>query len=717
MIRHMCIAAALLVTGGFIMAGEVLEYARQEVGRFARAAAGQFEFRENTALPEFSFAIERKDARIILEGYGEPELLQAAYTALEEMGCRFEVTGPVIPAQLKLDGIPSGRVVFSPCIQRRGIRQHINFNMDVSGYPLDEAREYIRNLARLRYNQITFHSYPCHWTQDRLASGALFRVFRNWIEGYKLKPEDLVSGGYFYGAEYPIPAHPLIRPNVRFNQKYFTAPEFEGAIHKYPERGQKASAWLREVMQEAKRCGLKIQFSTELCVIDDKYNEELAGRILKDYPLIDSLEFISAELGDMSDKDAEVNAEMAREIINTADDSGLVTKYPYKAKMTEGRSNQIRDYALNIRTIRYLQARDWEKKHNINLVCSSYACRPDSVRLEMKLAAEYLPRTTQIALMLGHSSREVTANIREANIPSEMFDRLIINSWLEFDGYMMLQQNTAQGLYDLVSYVREKTGRAVVRGILCNHWRTAPNAGSFRYLGQLSFDSQMDPARFYNATGQEMGIAETALPAYAQAMSTIDELSDVRAIVSNIGFNIMVWGVNPGQRNIGDLWRWDRQKVQDGYDRFAQVRSQVEVCRKACASPVGQAKLDYLLSGVNRSMEHLKGVIELKPIADKYYDMDSKKMRNNLSDEDKSFILDAANRADVHFQNYLAELSGQIRDRGEEGMLVTYYWGPVVFCNNIRAVYAGRGKFINMDDGSNVVPQPYTAKDEKAMGK
>jgi len=33
----------------------------------------------------------------------------------------------------------------------------------ISSYPVEEACEYIRNLARMRMNYITFHSYPGQW--------------------------------------------------------------------------------------------------------------------------------------------------------------------------------------------------------------------------------------------------------------------------------------------------------------------------------------------------------------------------------------------------------------------------------------------------------------------------------------------------------------------------------------------------------------------------
>ena len=196
------ILLCLILSCSICFSAEVLDYAKEELHRFAPGEASNFEFREAPALPEFSFAIARVGNHIVLEGHGEAELLQATYTALEEMGCRFEVTGPVVPDRLNPAGIPASRAVYTPAIQRRGVRQHINFNMDVSGYPIGEAKEYIRNLARLRYNHITFHSYPCHWTRDRNSHAAVFGDFRRWTTAYNLKPDDLVTGAYFYGGEF-----------------------------------------------------------------------------------------------------------------------------------------------------------------------------------------------------------------------------------------------------------------------------------------------------------------------------------------------------------------------------------------------------------------------------------------------------------------------------------------------------------------------------------
>ena len=696
-------------------AGEVLDFAREELGRFAPSLAGQVELRQDASLPGFAVAYARTGKKLIVEGKSEREVLQGVYTVLEKMGCRFEVTGPVSRKTLALEQIPEGRQLIPAAIQRRGVRQHINFNMDVSGYPLAEAREYIRNLARLRYNYITFHSYPCHWTWDRKENGALFGDYSEWIKPYNIQPKDLVSGGYFYGAEFKIPNHPLLKSKIRFNKDYFCAPEFEEVIHQHPQRGQRAQQWLRDVMAEARRCGMILTLSTELRDADSAYNLELVNRIVKDYPLLNYLELISQEGGDFEKADqADANRAMATEIITTADDAALMAKYPRQCKAPL--THQLRDYGINIRTIRQLRQQGWEAAHHVKLICGSYACRSASVKMELELAEEFLPKDTLLAIMPGHSSREVLSNITEAGIKGDIFKRLLINDWIEFDGYMILQQHTAFGIHELANYIRSKTGEPSIFGVACNHWRTAPNAVSFRYLGEAAMDAKLSPAAFYARYASQLGLAAESAPAFAAAMGAIDELSDVRAIAGNVGFNLG-WDVNAKQRTFGIVWWWGNKSLENGRDRFFTARKQLQDCRASCGTKYGQAALDQLINGCSCAIEHLEGLLELKTFTNKYFDSKSRAVRMDLTADDERFIADCTNRADRHFQNYLNLLANQLTDRGEEGMLLTYYRAPVTFCNTLRAAFGKQGKFITRLEEGDVVPQPLTAEDEKRMGK
>jgi hypothetical protein len=110
-----------------------------------------------------ALTIEHGLDRTQLTGRTPTDLLHAVYRFLEEVGYVFSVRGPVAP-----DGVAAWPAPFilaeTPVLAERGIRQHINFPMDVSCYSLPDALEYVRNLARLKFNFLTFHCYDvCGW--------------------------------------------------------------------------------------------------------------------------------------------------------------------------------------------------------------------------------------------------------------------------------------------------------------------------------------------------------------------------------------------------------------------------------------------------------------------------------------------------------------------------------------------------------------------------
>jgi len=661
----------------------------------------------------FSFAYSRRDGVWNFRAPSAQGLVQAVYPALEDAGFRFLVTGPEVPGKLTLDLVPTENKVVTPGTRLRGVRQHINFNMDVSSWPVAEAKEYIRNLARQNYNLMSFHSYPCHWTRDKLSHGALFGDFGAWTSKLGIPRDELIAGGYFYGGEFLIPNHPLIRPNIRFNKSYFTAPEFEEVIHQHPERGEKAREWLRQVMAEAKRAGMTLLMSTELRAIDEEYNTGLLDRMVADYPEIDYLEVISAEGADPKvDKLAE-NIAMAREIVEGESDAELDQKYILRSSQTP-LTAQLRDYALNLRTIRALRKQGWEKKNGVILVCGSYAIRPHTISAQMELAKEYLPDDVPLASMPGHSSRLVLSNLKEADISPEMLRRTLINNWIEFDGYMMLQQHAAQAFFALGEYLREKTGDKQISGMAANHWRTAPNAMTFRYYGEWNRSADRTPEAFYASTSADFGISRDKAAVLANVMREIDELSDAQAIAGNIGFNLS-WEINKQSRSTPVVWWWGRPNLEKGLARFEALHAQIKTLQQEKLTPSGRKHIGQLEAGVHASVLHLKGVLALKDATDIGFDPPARKFRDDLTEADKERISAACTKAEKHFQDYLKTLAANLTDRGEEGMLITYYYAPLLLANNIRALIGGQGTFINRNEEGNVVPLPLTTQDEKKL--
>jgi len=151
--------------------GITARYAEKELKKYIQKYSGAdfgedeeltFSLETDDGLQEHCYAWRREGNAVILQGGSESALLCCVYELLSAMGICFTTEGDSLKEPFHPDAVTESRM-FAPYCRNRGIRQHINFPMDISAYSLKEAREYIRNLARMRMNAITFHSYNSQW--------------------------------------------------------------------------------------------------------------------------------------------------------------------------------------------------------------------------------------------------------------------------------------------------------------------------------------------------------------------------------------------------------------------------------------------------------------------------------------------------------------------------------------------------------------------------
>lgn len=707
----------------------VLAFAREELRHWTRAvkagnpaATLNFKLQVDPSLKPFTFAVASSAAgkgRVVtLSGATSDEVLQAAYTVLELMGYRFFVSGPVIPERLDFTALPTSPKVYAPTVERRGIRQHINFPMDISSYPLEEAKEYVRNLARLRYNWITFHSYPGHWTWDSYANLAAFGVYHQWVDKrFKPAQTDLTNGAFFYGDHFQIPNYAPVKDKIRFNKTIYCAPEVEKDYYTIKERGAIMTHWLAEVMKECKRAGMKVQLSTELRMADDEFNQGLVDRTLKDYPMIDALEFISREGGDAipGDYDQYLAKQKAfmEEILNTPDGKAIDQKYRQEPKEL---NKQVKDLAYSIRLANLLRKNGWAKQHNLQLVVGNYAVDPSELKMVCKLASQYVPADVWYSLMPGHSSRVVADHFEASQIDKALLARTMIHSWIEFDGYMFLQQLAGSGVYKLIDQEQKILGGAdkPVFGILYNHWRTTENFLSFRYTSLVSLDEKPTPEAFSADYAKTAGI--TDVDKFVKAMKEIDDLSDQRAIAGNIGFCIKgTWTIDPRQRTLACLWWWGKPEVEKATARFQQVKLDIESCLKDVKNPQYRKQLELLANRCQAAWCHLKAVRIMQDACVKMEEAPdhTKVMAKDLTPADKAKIVKLCDEADQYVRQYMKLVGQFMADRGVEGFLINYYYGPPMMIHNFKAVYGGQGEYIDVDTDGDTVPLPLTGSEIK----
>ena len=447
----------------------VLSFAREELARWL-SAAGLEETVDAEASWRFVLAVDREaapgafgfapaDAAVRVWGADETCVLHAVYTLLEEIGYRFQITGPLHPRQPALERMRCP-VAIQPVAQLRGIRQHLNFPMDISVYPLDDALEYIRQLARLRFNHITFHSYP------------------NQFVALPMQGQAGLAGFFFYGQRHPVPRAPRFWRAVR-NQRLFCIPEIEGTFEAWEERSRLAVAWLRAVMAEAKRVGLKVQFSFEPRRTGAELSDTLVecAAILAAYPQIDVLELMTQETGGWgAAQPVEAVRATVRALFGSAADA-----IPALAALLQDDQPELGrllgELGHNVLAAKHLQTA-WhgsERRASVGLYCTVARYLPLCLALYDRAADG-----VALSLLAGHGSTATAEHVAAAGLTPAQLANVLCYSWLEFDGLMFLQQNAMPGIRSLLEQgVTARLLQSLAHrgepgaGPLCGHGRAA----------------------------------------------------------------------------------------------------------------------------------------------------------------------------------------------------------------------------------------------------
>ena len=615
-----------------------MDFAREELQRFAPGV--HVEFSVDPSLAATAFAV-KSDGRVAqLQAATTNGFLPAVYTLLEQLGYRFEITGPVAPAALAK--LPVLATTTHPFIQHRGIRQHINFPMDISAYPVDEAQEYIRNLARLRFNHITFHSSP-----------------HQWIEA-----DGLLAGAFCYGWRYDLNDDPLLRRHVR-NQRTFCIPAIEPVYEQPEERSRRAVAWLRAVMHEAKRVGLTVQFSFEPVQTSLAAGQQMAEAILATYPEIDVLEIITRETGGWNPAPTiEHLRAVAAPYFNLAD---------IEPWLTEGQrdlDSYLADLGFNLQLIQRLQGRV-----RTRLSCGIYCAVANYLKLSIQEMRRQLPAEVGFAILAGHGSRRVARNLSGAGLTAADWSRTLVYSWLEFDGIMYLQQNSIHGLGQLFDAPNRPAGLAF------NHWRTAENRIPARFAALATVRGPIAEANFYAEYAADFGIGEPA--AFAQALRDLDEADSLATEgLPNIAFCADgIW-----RDQLGSL-KWQSlphlRLVLTTY-KLAQV--ELRRCAAATQTAAGCERLAFLDNRLRCTIIYLEATERLVVQLPLF-----QKAPAQLSTAEREEIVRACDAAAARFEQYRQWHAAALPDRGCEGTLISFHTNLPVACQNLRKVWGGVG--------------------------
>lgn len=632
---------------------QTLQFAQDELCKFLPGLGSHVNLRLDSNLPPYSFSGTKDQNEIVLSGADESCVLHAVYTFLEQMGWRFEITGPVRIGDANLAAFEPFSI--TPAVKWRGIRQHINFPMDISSYTLKDAQEYIRNLARLRFNHITFHSYP-----------------NQWIDG----DQDAVpktAGAFFYGQRHDIPDHPLLK-KVIANTKTFCIPEIEPHYDDAEKKSDMAIAWLQAVMAEAKRCGLRLQFSFEPRKGSLELTLTTCRHILDIYPQIDILELMGYESHGWAEK--AVDAEIVRQALAAHYSEEMLNSPEFRAAMESGKANFdiiMNELARLLPAVKTFQPEATAKR--VQVALGVYCVEPKYHPAIFRVVREGLPKTIPFTILAEHSSGRV-ANALAQIVQDEVdWQRTFVYSWEEFDGLMYLQQNGVPGLERLLAQLQGK-----VQGMAFNHWRTAENQLAARYAAEACLTGSVPAANFYADYACALGIGDPE--AFARAHELMDD-ADWMATnqLFNIGFcYYSCWG----RQGLGYFEAWQIRDIEENHGLYEQAHRLMCQSARQTASEVGREFLSFLDNRVRCTMIYLKAMskgAELQAFKGLTPDQ--------LTEEQKKELVEICDKAIAMLEQYMTLHAEAMPDRGCEGTLISLYHTPPAVLKRIRQDYAG----------------------------
>jgi hypothetical protein len=653
--------------------------------------------KKDTTLKPYSFRVEYQSEgnkqEILLLGNNSTCVLDAAYTMLEKIGYTFEITGPV-RNDIDFNNLVGYKATINPAVQNRGIRLHLNFPMDISSYTLADAKEYIRNLARMRFNSITFHSYV-----------------NQFIEGPQ-KGEDTLAGHFFYGINFPIPDTPAVYKEHIDNKKYFCIPEIEPYYNEPVTRSHMAVEWLQQVMKEAKKVGMTIQFSFEPREIKPKYDLtlETAKRILQEYPLIDKLEFITEESpGDLGPQMSRIKAE---DLLTSYFGSSVLKIKSVQKVLNYPQRGFVRifgELCQEIKAAKLLsESSDFPKR--IKLYTGVYCITPNYVRACIDIMMKYNPPSVDMTLLPGHSSQRVAYNVREIGIKTKEWKRIMMYSWIQFDGLMFLQQNGLTGIRMLIDDAQKTLRGKQILGLCFNVWQTSENRTNAKFASLITLDGKLTEDEFYKKYAQKLGIGSEKK--YADAMNELNKADwKMTTSLPNFGFPwsgswSQSWGEshNDGRRNIGYFGMWSVDSILFVQQQFEDARKKLELCVKETDNENGKEYLSFLNNRLRTSIIYMKAMqkgAELQPLF-------LKKDTSEFTQADRDTVIKLCNEALGLLDKCIDVFAQVMPDRGCQGTLISYYYTPRAYLLQLREKFGHipRSGIIPKDTEIDEPPSP-----------
>lgn len=602
----------------------------------------------------FGYRLEGKQVR--LYGGDEIGVTHAFYTLMEDLGYTFDVTGVSSPVKMKnITQLADKRI--TPKVRWRGIRQHVNFPMDISSYSIEEAKAYIDALLRMRFNKLAIHSYPGQWYETQIGDSLA------------------LAGHFFYGDTHYMYDNDLLKQYVPSNDSVFCIPEVEPIYADPVRRSQFAVVWMQELVNYAADMGFYIQMSFEPRLTTVEQAVRTAKDIRKTYPRIRALEMITEETGGWG---AACTSDEVKKTLHTYFPETIACDSAVCAPILPKQTDLNTLYAQTGLIVKTIEVLNTQEDFGAELKLGIYSTITDYTKGAYRLARLALPETS-ICLMPSHGSSGTATAVSELIHTADDLRHTELYSWVEFDGLMYLYQNSIAGNNRLMEHIEQILPDEQYSSIQYNHWRTAENRTSARYAMEATLQGVVPSKIFYEQYADRLGIANTEK--YRKIMALLQQGNDhSRVHLGNIGFCWM------GAWRSGGSFSWMKEeeiKVARAYyfeagKLLSELIAEVEK---------GSSAYDYLAFVGNRvlcSVIYLDAFREATGIQTIQKEADG-----SISETEQLRAQEICNRALLLFEQYMKTHVRMMPDRGCEGTLVSIWNAPIRGLKVYRAQLGG----------------------------
>ena len=324
-----------------------------------------------------------------------------------------------------------------------------------------------------------------------------------------------------------------------------------------------------------------------------------------------------------------------------------------------------------------------------------------SLEFLKNIMVSVLPKDVLMTFLPAHGSVAVANNIGAMHFSEEELQRTLIYTWIEFDGNMYLQQNSSNGIQDLLEHVSSITEGRQIYGICCNHWRTAENEIVAGYAA--SAISRFEPTvSYYDTFAAKHGIADS--DTFCSAMKALEDLDCFnRDNLFNIGFCFVGCWI---AQNICWIQNWKSESIVQSMESYRQILKMLESCLAQTQTQAGLAYLRFTTNRIRCSIVHLQCILTLEEAAAIIGDTP----REELTQEQKEQIETWCNQSLPYCDQYLRLHMEQLVDRGCEGTAVSYYATIPVYIDHIRQYYVyGETQCTHKGESFDAPPVPNSA--------